>query len=137
MPTIHLEVIIDAAPAQVWDAVRDVGALHTRLVPGFVAGTEMLTDTATPTRRVTFVNGVTADEKIVSLDDERRRLVWSIVGVEHHNGAMQVFDAGNGTRVTWTADLLPADLVERFAPMMAAGLAKMKGHFEGTRSDAS
>jgi carbon monoxide dehydrogenase subunit G len=136
MPTIHLEITIDAPSATVWDAVRDVGALHTRLVPGFVAATEMLADAATPTRRVTFVNGVSADEKIVSIDEERRRLVWSIVGVEHHNGAMQVFDDADGTRVTWTADLLPAALVERFSPMMAMGLAKMKGYFEGTPHDS-
>lgn len=131
MPTIHLETMIDAPPARVWDAARDVAALHDRLVPGFVAATEMLVDAATPTRRVTFVNGVVADERIVSIDDERRRLVWSIAAAEHHNGALQVFDAGDGTRVTWTADLLPEALVERFAPMMAAGLAAMKSHFEG------
>jgi carbon monoxide dehydrogenase subunit G len=137
MPTIHLEILIDVLPARVWDAVRDVAALHTRLVPGFVVATEMLADVATPTRRVTFANGAVADERIVSLDDERRRLVWSIIGVEHHNGAMEVFETGEGTRVTWTADLLPADLAERFAPMMAAGLAKMKGHFEGAPTSVS
>ena len=137
MPTIHLEIIIGAPSEQVWDAVRDVDALHTRLVPGFVAATEMLPDTTTPTRRVTFVNGMVADEKIVSIDDERRRLVWSIVGLEHHNGGMQVFDAVNGTRIAWTADLLPAALVERFAPMMATGLAKMKSHFERATTAAA
>jgi carbon monoxide dehydrogenase subunit G len=130
MPTIHLETMIDVPPSRVWDAARDVGALHDRLVPGFVAATEMLADAATPTRRVTFVNGAVADERIVSIDDEDRRLVWSIAGVEHHVGALQVFDAGEGTRVTWTADLLPDALAERFAPMMAAGLAAMKSHFE-------
>ena len=134
MPTIHLETIIDVPSSRVWDAARDVGALHNRLVPGFVAATEMLADAAIPTRRVTFVSGAVADERIVSIEDERRRLVWSIVGVEHHNGALQIFDADGGTRVTWTADVLPDALVDRFAPMMASGLANMKGHFEGATS---
>ena len=130
MPTIHHEILINVPVAEVWDAVRDVGALHTRLVPGFVAMTEMVTDTVTPTRRVTFANGVVVDEMIVDCDDQRRRLVWTIKGIEHHNGVMTVAAVDGGARVTWTADVLPATLVERFAPSMAAGLAAMKAHLE-------
>jgi len=130
MPAIHHQIHIERPPEFVWDAVRDVGALHTRLVPGFVTATEMLTDVATPTRRVTFANGAVADEIIVDNDDERRRLAWSIKSVEHHNGVMTVREAEGGTLVTWTADVLPADLAERFSPMMAQGLATMKAHLE-------
>ena len=36
MASIHKDIPIDAPPDDVWDAVRDFGALHTRLVPGFV-----------------------------------------------------------------------------------------------------
>jgi hypothetical protein len=36
MASIHRELVIDAPPEQVWDALRDVGALHRRLCPGFV-----------------------------------------------------------------------------------------------------
>jgi hypothetical protein len=36
MASIRREFLIDARPDDVWDAVRDLGALHTRLVPGFV-----------------------------------------------------------------------------------------------------
>ena len=131
MPTIHHEIMIELPAEKVWDAVRDVGQLHVRLVPGFVAATEMLADTVTPTRRVTFASGAVLDEAIVAIDDQRRRLVWSITSVEHHNGAMQVFGAEDGSRVTWTADVLPAELVETFSPLMAAGLATMKAHLEG------
>ncbi len=130
MAAIHHQILINRAPEFVWDAVRDVGALHERLVPGFVSATEMLADASTPTRRVTFANGAVADEVIVDNDDERRRLAWSIKSVEHHNGVMAVLDADGGALVTWTADLLPAELAERFSPMMAAGLATMKAHLE-------
>ena len=130
MPAIHHQIVIDRPAAFVWDAVQDVGALHTRLVPGFVTGTEMLEDTAHPTRRVTFANGAVADEVIVDNDDERRRLAWSIQGVEHHNGVLTVTDSEGGALVVWTADVLPAALAERFSPMMAAGLAAMKAHLE-------
>ena len=130
MPSIHHEIFIAVPADQVWDAVRDVAALHTRLVPGFVSMTEMVKDEKTATRRVTFANGVVVDEVIVDCDDQRRRLVWSIKGVEHHNGVMTVAFAEGGSRVTWTADVLPAELAERFAPSMGAGLAAMKANLE-------
>jgi hypothetical protein len=41
MATLHKEILIEARPEQVWDAVRDIGALHTRLVPGFVIDTQL------------------------------------------------------------------------------------------------
>ncbi len=135
MPTIHLEIMVELPVEKVWEAIRDVGQLHIRLVPGFVVATEMLTHTATPTRRVTFASGDVLDEAIVSIDDQRRRLVWSITSVEHHNGAMQVFDAESGSRITWTADVLPAELTEAFSPLMAAGLATMKAHLEGKSAE--
>src|SRR6266850_692586 len=41
MASIHREIIIDARPAAVWDALRDVGAIHQRLAPGFVTDVRM------------------------------------------------------------------------------------------------
>ncbi len=137
MPAIHHEIIVHASPDKVWDAVRQVDALHTRLAPGFVADTQMVANAKTPTRRVTFANGTVLDEVIVDNDDERRRLCWSIKSVEHHNGVMTVSDAGEHARVTWTADVLPADLAAQFSPLMAAGLATMKEHLEGAANTGS
>ena len=59
-----------------WDAIRDVGALHTRLVPGFVVDTRLRAWRP----RVTFANGMVVKEPIVTIDDEGRRLVWSAAG---------------------------------------------------------
>jgi hypothetical protein len=56
----------------VWEAVRDVGAVHTRLAPGFVVDTRLEADT----RVVTFANGLVARELIVDIDDDARRLVF-------------------------------------------------------------
>jgi hypothetical protein len=36
MATIHREIGIEREKGFVWDAIRDVGAIHRRLVPGFV-----------------------------------------------------------------------------------------------------
>ena len=74
MASIHKDIIIDANPTDVWDALRDFGALHTRLVPGFVTDTRLDGDA----RIVTFSNGTVAREVLVDCDDARRRLVYAI-----------------------------------------------------------
>jgi Polyketide cyclase / dehydrase and lipid transport len=87
MASIRREVSINAPPEHVWSAVRDVGALHTRLVPGFVIDTK-LEDGA---RMVTFGNGSVARELIVDVDDGARRLAWAVVGTRmtHHNASLR------------------------------------------------
>jgi hypothetical protein len=75
MASIHKEMFVDAAPDQVWSAFRDVGAVHTRLAKGFVTDTRLEGDT----RTVTFVNGIVARERIIDIDDVRRRLAYSVV----------------------------------------------------------
>jgi carbon monoxide dehydrogenase subunit G len=130
MASIHQEITLAAPPEQVWDAVRDIGALHTRLVPGFVVNT-VLEEGA---RVVTFANGMVARELILSCDDDRRRLAWTIVGgrMTHHNGVFEVFAApGGGTRAVWSADLLPHDLSGPIGGLMAEGMAAMQRHFAG------
>ena len=56
MASIRHEVVIDASAGVVWDAIRDVGAVHERLAPGFVVASR-LEDGA---RVVTFGNGLVA-----------------------------------------------------------------------------
>jgi hypothetical protein len=68
--------VIDVRPEDVRGAVRDVGAVHKRLAPGFVADTRLEDDT----RIVTFANGLVLRELIVDIDDEARRFVWAAVG---------------------------------------------------------
>ena len=41
MATIRKEIEIHASPQRVWEALSDVGALHTRLAAGFVVETRM------------------------------------------------------------------------------------------------
>src|SRR5205085_12384898 len=99
MASIRKEIHVDAKPDRVWDALRDVGALHERVVPGFVVATRL----EQGARVVTFGNGMTARELIVDVDDEARRVVWAVVGgrFTHHNASVQVFDDGAGSRLVW------------------------------------
>ena len=76
MATIRKELTLNASPAEVWDVIRDVGAVHRRLAPGFVTDTRL----EEGARVVTFANGVVARELIVSVEEDVQRLVWSVVG---------------------------------------------------------
>ena len=125
MASIHREIVIRADAAEVWDAVRDVGAPHKRLVPGFLVDTRLEGEA----RVVTFANGLVARELIVDVDDRARRLVWAVVGgrLTHLNASLQVFADGEGcSRVVWIADLLPHELAGSISGLIEQGLGVMQ-----------
>jgi len=125
MASIRKEIITSARPEAVWDAIRDIGALHTRLVPGFVVDTRL----EPGARVVTFGNGMVIREPIVDINDVERRLVWTAFGglTTHYNASVQVLAGGDGrTRVVWIADLLPDEAAPAIRAAIAQGLSVMK-----------
>jgi len=124
MATLRRQIALNAPAATVWSAVRDFGAVHTRVAPGFLTKLEM----DRGDRIVTFFNGLMARERLVTVDDEDCRLVYAVVDGRptHYNAAVQVFPEGDGSRVVWTIDLLPNDLAPAIGAMMdhAAGFMK-------------
>ena len=129
MASIRSEIEVAAAAALVWDALRDVGRIHWRLVRGFVTDCRLEGDT----RVVKFGNGMTVRERIVDIDDAQRRVVWSVVGAPftHHNASVQAFAEGaDRTRLVWIADLLPDALATQVGAMVDEGLAAMKRTLE-------
>ena len=130
MASIRREIRIDAPPEKVWDAVRDIGNIHKRLVPGFVADCRMEGDDA---RIVTFGNGLVVKEIIVDRDDVARRLCWTAKSerMTHHNASMQIFaDGANGTKAVWIADLLPNEAAPAIGAMIDQGMGAMKKTLE-------
>lgn len=130
MASIRREMMVEARSGDIWDAIRDVGAVHTRLAPGFVVDTRL----EEGARVVTFGNGLVARELIVDVDDQARRLVWAVVGgrPSHHNASLQVFSEGERrSRAVWLADLLPNDLADPIAGLIDQGMAVMKKTLEG------
>jgi polyketide cyclase/dehydrase/lipid transport protein len=125
MASITKEIVTSASPDVAWDAIRDIGALHTRLVPGFVTATELIPGG----RRVTFGNGMVVDEPIIDSNDDTRRLAWTAIGKElplrHYNASVQVFDRLGGSVVVWTADLLPDEAAATVEAMMDQGMQVM------------
>lgn len=121
MASIRKEIVINAHPDDVWAALRDWAAPHRRLVPGFVVDTRL----DGRDRVVTFFTGTTVREVLIDLDDETRRLVWSVVDgpYTHHNASAQVLATdGGSTRFLWIADLLPDEAAGRTAEMMDRGI---------------
>jgi len=129
MASIHREIQVEVPAERVWDAIRDVGAIHTRLAPGFVVDTRL----EAGARVVTFGSGVVARELIIDVNDDALRLAWSVVGgkMTHHNASLQVFaDGERRSRVVWIADLLPNELAGYIAGMIEQGMAVMKKTLE-------
>ena len=129
MATIRKEIHIGVRPEKVWDALRDFGALHERLVPGFVTDCRMHGED----RIVTFASGAVVREVLIDSDDDARRLAWSIVDgpYQHHNGVAQVFAEGEGSRFVWTTDLLAADdVVQVTEQSMETGVGVAKKTLE-------
>ena len=135
MASIRKEIRINAPASQIWDALRDVGALHTRLVPGFVTDTKLEGNT----RVVTFGNGMVAREEIVSVEPQLHRVAWAVVGQQfrHYSGAAWVeADPKGGSRFFWTADLLPDEFAPQVDQMMTAGIEVVKRTLEASAQAA-
>jgi carbon monoxide dehydrogenase subunit G len=130
MASIRQEIEVAAPAAAIWDAVRDIGQIHRRLVVGFVTDCKLDGPDA---RICTFANGVVAREVIVDLDDATRRAAWSASGgrLSHHNASLQVIEQGpTQSRLVWIADLLPHEMAAPIAAMIAEGLRAMKKTLE-------
>jgi hypothetical protein len=109
MASIHNDISLPASAHDVWDAVRDFGALHQRLVPGFVTACTRDGDA----RIVTFANGSVAREVLVDCDDARRRLVYAISNerLRHYSASVQVIaEDETSCRLVWIIDMLPNEL---------------------------
>jgi carbon monoxide dehydrogenase subunit G len=121
MATIQKEFELPLPADAVWAALRDFGAVD-RLAAGFVTACAL--EEGGAVRRVTFHNGLEARERLVTLDDAARRVVYSATGgrATHHNAAAQVFEAGpDRCRFVWTTDLLPDALAPAIGQMMEQG----------------
>ena len=125
MASIRREIPVDAPPGDVWAAVRDFGAVHRRLAPGFVVDAHLDGDA----RIVTLANGMVARELLVDCDDPRRRLVYAVISerVKHYNASVEV--AGDGkarARLIWIVDLLPDDIASYVADQMDQAAVAMQ-----------
>lgn len=129
MATIYKEFFVDASPEFVWDAIREVGEVHTRLASGFVTHCTIKDGV----RTVTFANGFVVQEKIITIDNSLQRMAYTAVGgrASHHNASFQVFAASsNQSRILWVTDLLPDDMRVPIDHMVELGSSAIKQTLE-------
>ena len=123
--TREIEVAVPAAAA--WARVRDVAHTH-HLFAGVLTDCKM----EEGARVVTFANGMVVRELIVDIDEARHRVAYAAVGgrATHHNASLQVIPDGDGARIVWTLDFLPAELAPFVGGLVEAGSAAMKASLE-------
>jgi hypothetical protein len=129
--SIRTEILVEAPARRVWDAVRDVGAVHRRLVPGYVAETRM----DGHVRTLILPNAGLVRELIVAVDDASRRMAYAVVEsrqpLTHHHASFQVFPEGlDRSRLVWITDLLPDSLAGEVRARMERGAEVMKRTLE-------
>lgn len=128
MASIHNDISLPASAREVWDAVRDFGALHRRLAPVFVTACSLDGDA----RIVTFANGAVAREVLVDCDEARQRLVYAISSerLKHYSASVQVI-AENDTscRLVWIIDMLPNELAAYVQGQTSDAVAAMHRAF--------
>ncbi|MFJ2862890.1 SRPBCC family protein [Kitasatospora sp. NPDC087314] len=135
MASIHKELVIDARPEAVWAVLSDYGAVHERLVPGFVTDTRLSSDT----RTVAFADGTIVLERLVDLDHEAMRVAYTVIGgslhPSHHHASMQALpEAGGRTRFVWHTDVLPDALAAPIAEFVEHGSAVIRRTLEAASS---
>jgi hypothetical protein len=125
MASIRKEFFVAASAAHVWDALRDFGAVHRRVAPGFVTDLRL----EEGARIVTFANGNVARELLVDADDERMRLVYAIIATRFvaHSASVQAFaEDADRCRVVWITDMLPNELTGYVSGQMDAAVKIMR-----------
>jgi carbon monoxide dehydrogenase subunit G len=120
MGSIYAEARIDRPAEDVWAEVRDVGGVANVL--------DIVTTSSADgdVRSCTMASGNELTEKILSVDDEHRRVGYMVtegLPVEQHAASMQVFPEGSDAcTVRWITDIKPDAMAEQLAPMLQASL---------------
>lgn len=126
MASIRKEMHLVAPLEKVWQALADFQNVHTRLAPGFVVDSKPAGDSA---RVVTFANGSVVKETLVTLDEERHRLVYVVSSerISHHNASAELVAEGTAhCRFVWTTDVLPNEIAPYIDAQMAEGANAMQ-----------
>jgi Polyketide cyclase / dehydrase and lipid transport len=136
MASIHKEVELRVAAERAWASLRKVGDAHELFAPVLVDG-KLDGDT----RTVRFANGMVAQERILDVDDKRRRVAYTaleVPGLEFHHASMQIVDAGPGrSKFVWITDLLPAAARDSIAPLIDEGSRALKTNLEAAQPAAA
>ena len=124
MATIFRSVTVPMPADAAWARIRRFDD-PAALAPGFVASCAM----SEGDRVVSFVDGGSVREMLISSDDGRARLSYGAVGgkARFHHAAMQVVALDDrSSRIEWTTDVLPDEMAPFVAARMDAGLEAIR-----------
>ena len=129
MASIIKDIHLTTTAAAAWDALRDFGAVHTRLAVGFVTDAVLDGDT----RTVTFNNGMVVRETLVGIDDQHRRLAYTneLDFATFHSASAQVIEDGAACRFVWITDVLPDEVAAPISDMMDQGVEALRRTLNG------
>ncbi|MFW6695339.1 SRPBCC family protein [Streptomyces sp. MAR4 CNX-425] len=127
MASIIREFAVDADEETAWAALVDVGAVNKLIT--FLGPVTLDGDV----RTVDMGEYGTIEELIVSVDDEPRRMSYSVRkspwNFVHHHSVMEILppeEGAVGSRVRWLVDLKPDSLAEEIATGMDGAVESMK-----------
>jgi hypothetical protein len=133
MASIRKQVEVEVDAAKAWAALRSVGEAHKVFGP-VLADARLDRDM----RTATFGNGMVVHERILDVDDERRRVAYTVTdapGVAYHHASMEVIDRGAGKcGFVWITDVFPPEATSMLAPMIDAGAKALKSNLEGFKT---
>lgn len=131
MASIYEEIQLNVPAATAWAAVRDIGNVHTRLVPGYAAKVVLDGDR----RILTMSNGNTVIEIILDINEKAYRLAYRVVetvmALEFHHASFQVFPVDDAScKLVWITDFLPNNLEPEVRARVSRGAQVMKRTIE-------
>ncbi len=125
MATINVSTTLAVPADQLWATVKDVGGVSGML--------DVITESslAGDTRSCTMADGGQLTETILSVDDEHRRVAYTITDspfpIEAHAASMQVTDAGGGrSTFQWITDVKPDAMADGLRPLMEGEIAQLE-----------
>jgi len=122
------EVSVERSPDDIWKLIREFGALADYM-PG-VESCSLDGDV-----RTLQMMGIEIKEQLRSIDDDTRRLTYSVVespmtNMVSHEATIAIDPEGSGSRVTWSVDVEPADLLPIFQGAYDNAVTALKTKFE-------
>jgi len=132
MASIREHAAVDVSAETGWASVRRVGDAHKLFAPVLVDA-QLDGDT----RTVRFANGMVVHERILDVDDERRRVSYTatdVPGMTYHHASMQIVEQGPGRCLfVWITDFLPSEIADNLRPLIEQGAKALKANLEASR----